>query len=88
VDEPAADIGEQSEKPENCDDNSDPKQHEFLLHCYSLELLHVQSGAFIRADRQEYTSTSHSRPPCRFRSSAWPPHHLGDLLKTHAPIAW
>jgi hypothetical protein len=49
VDEAAANICEQAEKPENGDDNSDPKQHENLLHCFSFELLIVQAGAAPKA---------------------------------------
>jgi hypothetical protein len=31
VNKAAADIGEQAQKPENCDDDGYPKQHEILL---------------------------------------------------------
>jgi hypothetical protein len=31
VNKPATDIGEQAQKPENCDDDGYPKQHETLL---------------------------------------------------------
>jgi hypothetical protein len=47
--QPAADIGEQAQKPENCDDDGYPKQHQTLLRSFT------DSNAGFHPDRPAFS---------------------------------